>query len=70
MKIQTFQKIRVTILTLSFILFPVTLNYLSPVVSMMGAAAGIITGSIMVFCGQCIDTCKRGTIAWAWRSGR
>ncbi len=52
MKIQTFQKIRVSILTLSFILFPVTLYYLSPVVSMMGAAAGIVTGSILVFCGQ------------------
>ena len=66
MKIQTFQKIRVTILTLSFILFPVTLNYLSPVVSMMGAAAGTITGSIMVFCGQFVIASFLGRSFCSW----
>ncbi|MBN2051208.1 MAG: 4Fe-4S binding protein [Spirochaetales bacterium] len=66
MKIQTFQKIRVTILTLSFILFPVTLNYLSPVVSMMGAMAGIVTGSVMVFCGQFVIAMFLGRSFCSW----
>jgi len=34
---------------LSLLLFPATFYYLSPVISLMGAQAGIITGSIVVF---------------------
>jgi len=66
MKIQTFQKIRITVLTLSFILFPVTLNYLSPVVSMMGATAGIVTGSILVFCVQFVIAIFLGRSFCSW----
>lgn len=66
MKTEAFQKIRITVLTLSFILFPVTLNYLSPVVSMMGATAGIVTGSILVFCGQFVIAFFLGRSFCSW----
>jgi ferredoxin-type protein NapH len=45
----TFQKIRIVILTLSTILFPVTFYYLSPVIPLHGSATGIVTGSLLVF---------------------
>lgn len=66
MKTKTFQNIRVTVLTLSFILFPVTLNYFSPVISMIGAAAGIVTGSILVFCGQFVLAMFLGRSFCSW----
>ena len=66
MKIQTLQKIRISVLTLSLILFPVTLYYLSPVVSLMGAAAGIVTGSVLVFCAQLIIALFLGRSFCSW----
>lgn len=38
-----------TLTFLSFLLFPVTFNFLSPYVSLDGAFQGIITGSLLVF---------------------
>jgi polyferredoxin len=43
------QKIRNFILLISLLLFPVTLNYLSPYVSIDGAMNGIISGSLLLF---------------------
>jgi ferredoxin-type protein NapH len=43
------QKIRKWILILSFILLPVTLVYISPIIILMGAAEGIATGSMLLF---------------------
>ena len=43
------QKIRRVILFVSLALFPVTMNYLSPYVSIDGAMAGIVSGSVIVF---------------------
>lgn len=34
---------------LSLLLFPATFYYLSPVISLMGAQAGIVTGSVVIF---------------------
>ncbi|MCK9579500.1 MAG: hypothetical protein M0Q92_03495, partial [Methanoregula sp.] len=42
---QTFRK---WILILSFLLIPVTIFYISPIVLMMGAAEGIATGSMIL----------------------
>ena len=41
------QKIRKALLILSFLLIPVTVFYVSPLVIMMGSAAGIVTGSFV-----------------------
>jgi ferredoxin-type protein NapH len=43
------QNIRKWILVLSFILLPVTLVYISPIIILMGAAEGIATGSMILF---------------------
>lgn len=43
------QKIRTIFLILSFILVPVTLFYISPIVIMMGASEGVVTGSFILF---------------------
>lgn len=43
------QKIRRIILYISLALFPVTMNYLSPYVSIDGAMAGIVSGSVIAF---------------------
>jgi ferredoxin-type protein NapH len=43
------QKLRRGVLLFSFILFPVVLNYLSPFLSVRGAAAGVIGGSLLFF---------------------
>ena len=46
---KTRQKIRFGIITTSLFLFPLTLYYMSPVISLEGASKGIITGSMIVF---------------------
>jgi polyferredoxin len=43
------QKLRRGILFTSFLLFPVTLYYFSPVLILEGAADGIVSGSVLVF---------------------
>jgi len=43
------QKIRKALLILSFLLIPVTVFYVSPIVIMMGAEEGIVTGSFVLF---------------------
>lgn len=43
------QGIRKWLLVISFLLLPVTLMYISPIVIIMGAAQGIATGSMLLF---------------------
>ena len=43
------QKVRRTLIYLSLLFFPVTLNFFSPYVSIDGAFQGIIAGSVIVF---------------------
>lgn len=43
------QKIRKTILLISLLLFPVTLNFFSPYISIDGAMNGILSGSLILF---------------------
>lgn len=43
------QKLRKALIICSFLLFPITIYYLSPYVIIMGASEGIITGSFVVF---------------------
>jgi ferredoxin-type protein NapH len=43
------QKIRRAFLIISIILIPVTIFYVSPIVIMMGAAEGIVSGSMLLF---------------------
>lgn len=43
------QRIRKALIIISFLLFPVTMNYFSPYVIIDGAAQGIVNGSLIVF---------------------
>jgi ferredoxin-type protein NapH len=43
------QNIRKWLLVISFVVLPVTLMYISPIVIVMGAAQGIATGSMLLF---------------------
>ncbi len=43
------RKVRNTMMIISLLLFPITMNYLSPYVSIDGAIQGLVTGSLLVF---------------------
>lgn len=43
------QKIRRALVIISFLLFPITIYYLSPYLIVMGALEGVITGSFIFF---------------------
>jgi polyferredoxin len=43
------QRTRSALLLISFLLFPITMNYLSPYVIIDGASQGIVNGSLIVF---------------------
>jgi hypothetical protein len=43
------QRIRKTLIIISFLLFPVIMNFLSPYVIIDGASQGIISGSFIIF---------------------
>lgn len=43
------QNIRKSLIVISFLLFPITIYYLSPILIIQGAAEGIITGSFIYF---------------------
>lgn len=60
------QKIRKLLILISFLLFPITIYYLSPYLIILGATEGIITGSFMVFIGMFITALffGRGFCGW------
>jgi len=43
------RKLRFLLLAVSLLIFPLTLNYMSPVLSLQGAYNGIISGSLLLF---------------------
>jgi len=60
------QKIRNTILLISFLLFPVTLNFFSPYLPIAGAIEGIIVGSLMLFTFQFFTSLFFGRAFCSW----
>ena len=48
-QVKTRQRVRLALLILSLLLFPITMNYLSPYVIIYGASLGIINGSFIIF---------------------
>lgn len=60
------QKTRRIIIYISLLLFPVTLNYMSPVVSVAGAFSGIIAGSVLLFTAQFLSGIFFGRIWCGW----
>ena len=60
------QKTRRTMILLSLLLFPLTLNFFSPYVSIDGAMSGIISGSLLVFGLQFVSGVFLGRAWCGW----
>jgi polyferredoxin len=60
------QKIRKSILIISFLLFPVTFYYFSPYLIIDGASQGIITGSLLIFTLLFITALVIGRLFCGW----
>ncbi len=63
---KTRQKVRRVLIFTSFALLPVTLYYFSPVMSLGGAAQGIVTGSLLVFAAQFVLSLFVGRLFCGW----
>lgn len=60
------QRVRLSVLFLSMLLFPITMNYLSPYVSIDGAVGGILAASPVVFAVQFISALFFGRLFCGW----
>lgn len=60
------QQVRKSLIFISFLLFPVTIYYLSPYLVFMGGAEGVITGSAIVFAAMLILALSVGRLFCAW----
>jgi len=62
----TRQKIRKAIILISFLLFPITIYYFSPVLIIEGAHEGVITGSLITFAVLFLASLFLGRAFCAW----
>lgn len=60
------QRVRRALLLLSFIAFPVTMNYFSPYLVVEGAFSGVITGSLVVFASMFVGSLIFGRLWCGW----
>jgi len=60
------QKTRRILMLVSLLLFPVTLNFFSPYVSIDGAMAGVVSGSLLLFAAQAVTALFFGRAWCAW----
>jgi len=60
------QKIRKAIILISFLLFPITINYFSPYIIIDGASQGIIAGSFITFALLFITSLFLGRAFCGW----
>lgn len=60
------RKIRLILVFSTMFLFPLTFNYLSPYVSIDGAMAGLVSGSVLVFALQFLSGIFLGRAWCAW----
>jgi len=60
------QRIRKALILVSFLLFPITMNYLSPYVIIDGASQGIVNGSLIVFCLMFVGALFFGRLFCGW----
>lgn len=60
------QRVRQALLLISFLLFPVTLYYFSPVLIMQGASEGVINASFLVFTAMFLSSLFLGRLWCGW----
>ena len=65
-QLATRQRVRKALILVSFLLFSVTMNYLSPYVILDGASQGIVNGSLVVFGLQFLSALFVGCLWCAW----
>ncbi len=66
MSINRRQQVRRLLLTIAFLLFPLTFYCFSPVVILAGAAVGVVTGSLFLFSAQMISSLVVGRAFCGW----
>jgi polyferredoxin len=71
MKVAARQRFRKGLVLVSFLLFPITMYYLSPYLIIEGAGKGIVTGSLIAFVLMFVSalTLGRGFCAWVCPGG-
>lgn len=62
----TRQRVRQALLIVSFLLFPITMNYLSPYVIIDGASQGIVNGSLVAFALMFLGSLLLGRLWCGW----
>ena len=62
----TRQRVRMALLIISFLLFPITMNYFSPYVIIDGASQGIINGSFVTFALMFLGSLFLGRLWCGW----
>jgi len=60
------QRLRKALILVSFLFFPVTIYYFSPVLIIQGVTEGIVAGSFLVFVGMFVSS----RLAWSVSSCR
>jgi ferredoxin-type protein NapH len=60
------QRIRKALILLSFLLFPVIMNYFSPYVIIAGASEGVVNGSLIIFGLQFLSALFLGRLWCGW----
>jgi polyferredoxin len=60
------QRVRKSLLIVSFLLFPIFMNYLSPYVIIDGASQGTVNGSLVVFAGMFLSALLLGRLWCGW----
>ncbi|MCF8054532.1 MAG: 4Fe-4S binding protein [Deltaproteobacteria bacterium] len=60
------QRLRRSLIIISFILFPITIFYFSPVLIIMGATAGVLAGAAIVFLCQFLSALILGRAFCGW----
>lgn len=60
------QRVRAALPIVSFLLFPIIMNYLSPYLIIAGAAEGIINGSFIIFGSMFISSLFAGRLWCGW----
>jgi len=61
-----YQKIRLAVYAFSLIIFPITFYYFSPALPLMGAAEGVVSGSLMLFFMLFISAVFAGRVFCSW----
>lgn len=60
------RKLRVFVLMVSLLIFPVTLNFMSPALSLQGATEGMLSGSMLLFAAMFIAAPLLGRLWCGW----